>query len=165
MKKSHIFAALLCLGISGSALAQKSAKNAIGLRFGSNSGLGTEISYQRNLHANNRLELGFGWKDRHDVNAFKLTGIYQWVWNIDKGFKWYAGPGAAVGTWNYSKSHGGKRYSDNGTFVLLTGDVGIEYNFDFPLQIALDLRPEIYLNDSYRDGLHFDLGLAVRYRF
>ncbi len=165
MKKVQILTTIFSLFFIGVALGQKPGKNALGLRFGSNSGLGTEISYQRNLESNNRLELGLGWKNRHDVNAFKITGIYQWMWSIDKGFNWYAGPGAAIGTWNYSRKHGNNRYSDNGTFVLLTGDVGIEYNFDIPLQISLDLRPEIYLNDSYRDGLHFDLGLALRYRF
>ncbi|MHC5201670.1 hypothetical protein [Myroides sp. LJL119] len=163
--RKNFFAAILSLGAVFTAFAQSSDKNAIGLRFGGNSGLGTEISYQRKLQANNRLELGLGWKNKRDTDAFKLTGIYQWMWNLDHGFKWYAGPGAAIGTWNYSESVKGHRYSDNGTFVLLTGSVGLEYTFDIPLQIAVDVRPELYLNDSYRDGLHLDLGLALRYKF
>ncbi|MTG98876.1 MULTISPECIES: hypothetical protein [Myroides] len=164
MKKVLLSAAFV-LAISVTTFAQSTPKNAIGLRFGGNSGLGTEITYQRKLAKNNRLELDLGWRTRHDVDAFKVTGIYQWMWNIDQGFNWYAGAGAAVGTWNYSENIRGKRYSDNGTFGLVTGTIGVEYNFDFPLQISLDLRPEIYLNDSYRNGLYTDLGLAVRYRF
>jgi hypothetical protein len=33
----------------------------------------------------------------YDDNAIKLTGLYQWVWNIDGGFNWYAGVGGGVG--------------------------------------------------------------------
>ena len=163
MKKT--LTALIAIGLTSIAFAQSTPKNNIGLRFGSSSGIGTEVSYQRKLSKNNRLEVNLGWRERHDIDAVKLTGIYEWVWNIDKGFNWYAGPGAAIGTWDESRTYKGNRYSDNGTFVLLTGTVGVEYNFDFPIQIALDLRPEIYLNDSYRNGLYTDIGLAVRYRF
>lgn len=164
MKKLLLSAAFL-LGLSTCAFAQSTPKNNIGLRFGGNSGLGTEISYQRELSRNNRLEIDLGWRDHNNVDAFKVTGLYQWVWNIEGSFNWFAGAGAGVGTWNYSESYGGRRYSDNGTFGLLTGTVGVEYNFDIPLQIALDLRPEVYLNNSYRDGIRADLGIAIRYRF
>ncbi|MBB1138013.1 hypothetical protein [Myroides sp. WP-1] len=160
---------LLSLGLAGllttASFAQSGPKNALGLRFGGNSGLGTEISYQRNLSRNNRLELDLGFRNNNDYNATKITGIYEWVWNIEGNFDWYAGVGAAVGNYNYKYNHGGVRYKDNGTFGLVTGTVGIEYTFDFPLQIALDARPELYLNDSYRDGLYLDFGLAVRYKF
>ncbi|MBB1151071.1 MULTISPECIES: hypothetical protein [unclassified Myroides] len=162
---------LLTLGLAGllttASLAQSGPKNAIGLRFGGNAGLGTEISYQRNLSKNNRLELDLGFRNNDDYNATKITGIYQWVWNIEGNFDWYAGVGAAVGNYSY-KYYGrsGKRYKDNGTFGLITGTVGIEYTFDeIPLQLALDARPELYLNDSYRDGLYIDFGVAVRYKF
>lgn len=164
MKKS-LWTVAICFAALTSVNAQQKSKNAIGLRFGNSSGLGTEISYQRNFSDSNRLELDFGWKSRHDIDAIKLTGTYQWVWNIDKGFNWFAGPGLGVGTWNSSYRIDKKKYSDNGTFALITGSVGIEYNFDFPLQIALDVRPEIYLNDTYRDGLYTDVGIAVRYKF
>ena len=61
-------------------------------------GFGGEISYQRGLSKNNRLELDLGWRDGKDYNAFKLTGIYQWVWNIEGGFNWYACVGV-FSTW------------------------------------------------------------------
>ncbi|WP_158963693.1 hypothetical protein [Myroides fluvii] len=160
---------LLSLGLTvlltTTSLAQGGPKNALGLRFGGNSGLGTEISYQRDLSRNNRLELDLGFRNNNDYNATKITGIYEWVWNIEGNFDWYAGVGAAVGSYNYKYNYGGKRFKDNGTFGLVTGTVGIEYNFDFPLQISLDARPELYLNDSYRDGLYLDFGLALRYKF
>lgn len=165
MKKLLLSAGIL-FGIVVTGQAQTGGpKNALGLRFGGNHGLGTEISYQRNLKQNNRLELNLGWRNNKHVDALKVTGVYEWVWNIEGNFNWFAGAGAAIGTWNYRETHHGERYSDSGTYGLLTGNIGIEYTFDIPLQISLDLRPELYLNDSYRDGLYADLGLAIRYKF
>lgn len=159
---------LLSIGLAGlvtTASFAQGPKNAIGLRFGGNSGLGTEISYQRDLTRNNRLELDLGFRNNDDYNAIKITGLYEWVWKIEGNFDWYAGVGAAVGNYNYKYNFAGHRYKDNGTFALVTGTVGIEYTFDIPLQIALDARPEFYLNDKYRDGMYIDFGLAVRYKF
>jgi hypothetical protein len=140
---------------------QEISPNALGLRLGDNDGFGGEISYQRGLSSNNRLELDLGWRNSNHVDAFKLSGIYQWVWNIENGFNWYAGPGAGIGSWNHD--HNGVK--DSGTFVFIGGQIGIEYNFNVPLQLSLDYRPEIYLNDGYRDGLGSDIALSIRYRF
>lgn len=165
MRKLLLSVGLVTL-VATASFAQKAPKNAIGLRFGGNSGLGTEISYQRDLTRNNRLELNLGFRDNDNYNATKVTGLYEWVWNIEGNFDWYVGAGAAVGNYSYKyNDRFGSRYKDNGTFGLLTGTVGIEYTFDIPLQIALDARPELYLNNSYRDGLYIDFGVAVRYRF
>ena len=156
--------ASLIIGLSFSAQAQKSSKNALGVRLGDNDGFGGEISYQRALSDNNRIEADLGWRNSKDVDAFKLTGIYQWVWNLDGGLNWYAGLGGGLGSWNYDDNHG---INDNGTFGFVAGDLGIEYNFDFPLQVSLDIRPEIYLNSSsyVDDNFGTDVALGVRYRF
>jgi hypothetical protein len=47
------------------------------------------------------------------TNAIKLTGLYQWVWNIDGGFNWYAGVGGGVGSYSYDNNN---TYND--TFVF-----------------------------------------------
>ena len=73
--------------------AQSISDNAIGLRLGDSDGLGAEISYQRALGDNNRLELDLGWRTGNNFDGFKLVGLYQWVWHIDGGFNWYAGAG------------------------------------------------------------------------
>ena len=76
---------------------------------------------------------------------------------------WYAGVGGGVGSWSFDNNSN----SDNGTFGLVAGDLGIEYDFDMPLQISLDFRPEIYFNsDTFRDN-NFgpDVALGLRYRF
>lgn len=166
MKKNILFAIML-IGLAFSAQSQKISKNALGLRIGDNDGFGGEISYQRGLSSNNRLELDLGWRNSKDVNATKLVALYQWIWNIDRGFNWYAGIGGGIGSWSYDI--GGS--SDSGTILLAAGDVGIEYNFaEAPIQLSLDLRPEFYLNNSnsnrFREN-NFgpDIALGIRYRF
>jgi hypothetical protein len=98
--KKIIVTALLLIGLGFTSQAQKISKNAIGLRLGNNNGFGAEISYQRSLSENNRMEADFGWRNNNDVSAFKLTGIYQWIWEIDNDFNWYAGAGAGLGSWS-----------------------------------------------------------------
>ncbi|OBX26536.1 hypothetical protein LX77_00890 [Gelidibacter algens] len=151
--------------------AQDIADNAIGLRIGGNSdGSGAEVSYQRALGDSNRLELDLGFinsnKKNDEYDGFKLAGIYQWVWNIDGGFNWYAGPGAGIASKNYNK-YRGLDIDETQTFVFIGGDVGIEYNFDFPLLLSLDFRPEFGLgNDEFNNNeLDFALALGVRYQF
>lgn len=155
----------MLLGLAFSAQAQDISKNALGLRLGDNDGFGGEISYQRGLGDNNRLELDLGWRNSKHVDAFKLAGLYQWVWNIDGGFNWYAGVGGGVGSWSYDGP--GNPDNDSGVILFAAGDLGIEYNFDIPLQLSLDIRPEIYFNsDDYReDNFGPDIALSIRYRW
>ena len=165
--KKLILSAFMLLGLAFSAQAQYISKNALGLRLGDNDGFGGEISYQRGMGSNNRLEFDLGWRNSKDVDAFKLVGLYQWVWNIEGGFNWYAGVGAGIGSWSYDKNG----FSDSGTFVLAAGDIGIEYNFqEAPIQLSLDFRPEFYLNNSgdnqfREDDFGPDIALGIRYRF
>lgn len=161
--KKLLLLILVVFGFSLSSQAQSISKNALGLRLGDSDGFGTEISYQRGLSENNRLELDLGWVNRSHYDAFRLVGLYQWVWNIDGGFNWYAGLGAGLGARDFD-SHPNYRHDGNGFFGLLAGDVGIEYNFDFPLLISLDFRPEIGFDD-YTDDLGFDIALGIRYQF
>lgn len=153
--------------------AQNISKNAIGLRLGDNSGFGAEVSYQRGLSERNRLEFDLGWRDGKHYDGFKLAGLYQWVWNIDGGFNWYAGAGGGLGSYRFNDfpnngnnfPNNGKHYTD--TFVFAAGDIGLEYNFDFPLLLSLDFRPEIGFGDKQYDNndLDFDIALGVRYQF
>lgn len=164
MKQILLFVFLLII-LAIDTQAQDISKNALGLRLGDNDGFGGEISYQRGLGSNNRLEVDLGWRNSKDVDAFKIVGLYQWVWNIDGGFNWYAGVGGGVGSWSYNAN--GEKAS--GSFILGAGDIGIEYNFsEIPLQLSLDLRPEIYFgNDyqNYKDRFGPDIALGIRYKF
>jgi opacity protein-like surface antigen len=165
--KKIILSAFMLIVLAFSTHAQDISKNALGLRLGDNDGFGGEVTYQRGLSKNNRLELDLGWRNSNNYDAFKLVGLYQWVWEIDRGFNWYAGVGGGIGSWSYDKGI----TSDSGTFLLAAGDIGIEYNFqEAPIQLSLDFRPEFYLNNSgnnkFRDdNFGPDIALGVRYRF
>lgn len=140
--------------------AQEISENAIGLRIGDGDGFGTEISYQRALGGINRLEVDLGIRSGDNYDGFRLTGIYQWVWNIDGGFNWYAGVGGGVANYDYDD-----RFDlDSETFIYAAGQVGIEYNFDIPLLISLDTRPTIGFGD-FNNDFDFDIALGVRYQF
>ena len=121
--------------------------NALGVRLG----YGGEVSYQHSLGSYNRLEVDAGWNSKY----LGLAGVYQWVWDLSAlgdGFKWYAGVGAVLGI-----------YEDD--FALgAAGNIGIEYNFNIPLQISLDYRPTFYLIPG-TDFCSTGVGLGIRYRF
>jgi len=169
--KKIILSVVMLVALAFTAQAQEISKNAIGLRFGGSGGFGTEISYQRGLSGNNRLELDLGWRNRNnyknndfDDSAIKLTGLYQWVWNIDGGFNWYAGVGGGVGS--YNRDFNDDDRNDNDVFAFAAGNVGIEYNFNIPLLLSLDFRPEFGGNGGYyRNNYGGDVAVALRYQF
>ena len=159
--KNLFITTLAILGFATFSYAQNISPNAIGLRLGDSDGFGAEVSYQRALGDNNRLEADLGWRTGNNYDGFKLAGLYQWVWNIDGGFNWYAGVGGGLGSYSYDLPNVN---DDSETFVFAAGDVGIEYDFDIPLLLSLDFRPEFGFGD-YRDDLDFDIALGVRYQF
>lgn len=164
--KKYIFLILIIAAFGSEVSAQEISKNAIGLRLGDNDGFGPEVNYQRGIGNNNRLEFGLAWHNYRHHDGFKLTGIYQWVWNIDGGFNWYAGPGAGLGFVNYDRYYYDDDYDDRRDtdfYGFVTGTVGIEYSFDFPLLLSIDARPQFNL--GYNDDLGIDVGLSARYQF
>lgn len=165
--KKVILSAFMLIGLAFSSQAQEISKNALGIRVGDNDGFGGEISYQRGLGDNNRLELDLGWRDSNNVDALKLTGLYQWVWNIEGGFNWYAGVGGGLTSWSYDYNTPNGKVDDSGLGVFAAGDIGIEYVFDFPLMISLDFRPEMHFgSDDWRDdSFGPDIALGIRYRW
>ena len=169
--KKILLSAVMLIGLTLSVNSQEIRKNAIGLRIGDNDGVGAEISYQRALGKNNRLELDLGLRDSKYYDAMKITALYQWVWNISGGFNWYAGAGGGLGTYKFKDDYDfpgndNDNYDDSGTFLFVAGDIGIEYVFDFPLQLSLDLRPELYFGDEVRENSFGpDIALGVRFTF
>jgi hypothetical protein len=173
--KKIIVTAILLIGLGFSATAQEISKNAIGLRLGNNDGFGGEVSYQRRLSKNNRLELDLGMRNQtyrnsgynYESRAVKLEALYQWIWQIDGGFNWYAGAGGGIGSYSNNVVN---NYPTSGTFLLVAGEIGIEYLFDFPLQLSLDFRPEVGFGDYKYSNQNLntfgpDLALGIRYRF
>ncbi len=164
MKKLFLLS-LTLIGLSFSVNAQEISENAIGLRLGDSDAFGAEVSYQRALGDNNRLELDLGWRDGNNYNGFKIAGLYQWVFPLDGAFNWYVGAGGGIGS--YSINLPPPLDDDTDTFFFAAGDIGIEYSFEIPLLLSLDFRPEIGFGDDIYDNndLDFDIALGVRYQF
>jgi len=103
-----------------------------------------------------RLETNLGWAQCDEWAYLNLSAVFHFKWNITKGLNWYVGPGVNLG-WYFGDYH----------FGLGAGaQIGIEYNFPFPLQFSLDIFPRyniIGAKDAL--GLGGSGGLSVRYRF
>ena len=152
MRKIILIAALV-LGIATTAAAQPKA---IGLR-GAN---GVELSYQQYLRGGaNFLEFDLGLVT---FNALNFAADYDWYLYQDGGFGLYGGIGAAAG-FSFEKEHGG-------IHLAFAPQFGIEYQFNIPLQLSLDIRPQIGWS-SYEAGKggHFYSfwypALGIRYCF
>ncbi|WP_224482832.1 porin family protein [Robertkochia aurantiaca] len=164
--KRFILFGLLLVGATMGLKAQDISKHALGLRLGDSDGFGAEISYQLGLNPANRLEFDLGWRDSNDYDAFKLTGLYQWVFPLDGNFNWYVGAGGGLGSYDYDDDRFDPAFDfdDSGSFFFAAGDIGIEYNFNIPLLLSLDFRPELGFGD-FNDDLDFDIALGIRYQF
>jgi opacity protein-like surface antigen len=155
---------MLVLIISASSFSQDISNYAIGVRFGDNDGFGAEVTYQHRLGYHERLEVDFGYRDYRNFDAFKLTGVHQWVWNIVGGFNWYVGVGAGIGSWSYHNGHAGD--DEDGLFANVVGNLGLEYSFyNAPLLVSLDFRPEQSITGNYGEDTDLDLAVSFRYQF
>ncbi|MBO4586594.1 MAG: hypothetical protein J5677_02100 [Bacteroidales bacterium] len=110
-------------------------------------GWGGEISAMWGL-GGNRLETDMGWNAKY----LGLAAVYQWTWDLGSDFNWYAGVGGRLAIW------------DNSFALGVAGQIGLEYNFDIPLQLTLDWRPSFWVmpNTTFGPG---DICLGIRYRF
>lgn len=110
-----------------------SSPRAVGLRLG----YGASVTYQHGLADGNMIGIDL---DLPGFVGIGLTATYDWInpcgakipWNNKGEFNWYAGAGLS----------GGFIFANYGFFGL-TGRVGVEYNFWFPLQLAAEYRPTL----------------------
>ncbi len=160
MKIAKVFILFLFLAAT-SLSAQEISEHALGLRLGDSDGFGAEISYQKSIGRYNRVEFDLGWRDSRNYDAFKLAGVYQWIRPLDGNFNWYYGVGGGLGSVDFAST------AEGGLFIFGAGDIGVEYNFDIPLLLSLDFRPEIGLvgYDDFSDNFDFDIALGIRYQF
>ena len=149
----------------------------LGGRFYGGLNSGAEVSLLYDMSQTNRIEadlgVGYGvvtahyhdallgdYTADHVVYLATASGSYQWMFNIIKGFGWFVGPAAQFGIGTHPNN-------DLYARLGIGAQGGVEYKFDFPLQVSLDVRPMIdlfHLADPH--GL-FHLGVAagVRDRF
>jgi hypothetical protein len=147
MKKIILIAAM-ALGFVVTAVAQPKA---VGLRLG----YGAEVTYQHNLGSSNFLEANLG---LNDFSTLNLAATYNWMiakpqWTDRGEWGFYAGPGIALGA--------GKDIFNVG----IAGQVGLEYTFWFPLQLSIDVRPQLGLVGDNFGLWGWYPQLGVRYRF
>ena len=149
-----IFALALC-----AAYAQP---RSAGIRLGTT---GLDATYQHTIKHDQFIEGNIGLDFGYSGQAgFKATAIYNFIWArpawTEQG-SWalYAGAGASIGGVNdlcvYKVGKERIGYTDGGFMLALAAQVGLEYNFDFPLQIAVDVRP--YVGLHVNDGRHHDV--------
>ncbi len=146
MKKILVIAALML----GFAVAASAQQRAIGLR----GGYGVELSYQHTVGAGFvEADLGLG-----TFNSLNVAASYNMTLaEFGEGFHAYWGPSASVGMG-----------IDPGWFGIgVGGNIGIEYIFPFPLQISVDIRPQVGLQFGMEKLAHYwgYPTLGIRYAF
>ncbi len=145
--KKIIIAAVLALGLAAAASAQPKA---LGARFG----YGTQLSYQHYAGGANFIEGDLGLES--GFRYFNISATYNFMiaqpdWTSQGEWGFYAGPGLALGA--------GKDVFHFG----LAGRVGLEYTFNFPLQISIDICPQFsFTNFGFWGAAPY---LGIRYRF
>lgn len=150
------------------ARAQNISKDALGLRLANSEGFGAEISYQHAFTEHNRLELNLGLSNGKKYDGLKLSALEEWVWKAIGNLNWYLGAGGGIASYNYDYNDlSGSNINDNYTFLFLAAIGGLEYNFNAPFVLSLDIRPELGLSDSNfrNDNFEFDIGIGLRYQF
>lgn len=180
----RIYVAVAAVLVAWSAGAQ-TAPRAIGLRGGPN----LELSYQHDVGPISFIELDLGIDYIHAI-GYRATCSYDFIYaspDWTRGdWNFYAGPGLSIGFVDdklpLETPAGMIETSDMGFMLGVALQMGIEYTFRFPLQLAIDLRPIIgfHVNDGMlygekRYGSKFDFyhngiwqtipSLSVRYRF
>ena len=126
--------------------------------------IGEALSYQHQLTEKSMLEAELGLS----LSSVGVEAVvtHDWLfpitsWQKRGTWNWYAGVGLGAGAYLFSN-----------TTIGVAGRIGIEYNFDFPMQLALDYRPLIGpawngVTVSFNgEGLiRSAVGLSLRYLF
>jgi len=160
--KNIFLIALALFNFTLAANAQEIADHAMGMRLGDSDGFGAEISYQKRIGDTERLEFGLGWRHSDKYNAIRAIGLLQWVKPLDQRFNWYTGVGGGIASYSLENVVPGE--DDSSTSFLVAGNIGIEYDFNIPLLISFDFRPEFGFGHINND-LDFDIALGLRYQF
>lgn len=157
--KKLFFIFILALAVSVSATAQPRT-------IGANIGYGIDLSYQHTLSQTNMIDLSVSFPGFSGIGA---QATYDWInpfntsipWNYKGEWNWYMGVGAGAGFYFFP-----------GWYVGAAGHVGVSYDFEFPLQLSFDWRPNFGVA-GFKDlgtgfngaGIYSGITLGVRYRF
>lgn len=167
-----------------------SVPRSMGFRIGVS---GFDATYQHSFKRNQFLQGDFGVDFGYNANGrpgVRATAVYNFIWArpawTNRGsWSLYAGPGLTLGYVNdnlhYRIGSEVIPYNDNGFMLALAVQVGLEYNFDFPLTLAAEVRPAFGMHangevtiagQNYSKVGFYDNGMlgfvptvAVRYKF
>jgi hypothetical protein len=149
--KKLLFATLLFVTM-GTLVNAQDYKTGVGLRLGWDQGLtikhfiGSKPALEGILSARYR--------------GFDVTGLFEVhnrAFDVDR-LDWYFGGGAHVGFYGTNYGYG------SGTFVGLTGILGLEYNFaEVPINLSLDWKP--VFDFGYSHFIADGGALSIRYIF
>jgi len=108
---------------------------------------------------NNAGELiGYFWN-----RGFRITGLYEIHGNFNgaPGLRWYVGPGAHIGFYDYYD----RNYHIDGTYFGVDGVLGLDYKFNgAPINMSIDWQPSFEFGDYV--GFYGSWGgIAIRYTF
>lgn len=155
MKKMLVLGCFLCIA-AYSVHAQsmgRTYKTALGVKVWDGGG----ISFKTFVAPNNALEVvGYFYKD-----GTRLTGLYEIHGDVSgaPGLKWYIGPGAHLGFYNY------KGYQGDKVVAGIDGVLGLDYKVNrAPINFSIDWQPSF----EFADGRGFVGswgGLGIRYTF
>ena len=117
------------------------------------------ITLKHFFNGNNAGEfIGYFWN-----RGVRFTGLYEIHGNISDvdGLKWYVGPGAHIGFYDY--------YNNNnhidGTFFGIDGVLGLDFKFNgAPINISIDWQPSFEFGDYVGFTGNWG-GLGIRYTF
>ena len=151
--------ALIILCLAG-LLGASAQPRAIGIRSGIT---GLDVSYLHDTgkksFVQTELSVDFGYAGSA-APGFKATALYNFVvarpaWTDKGSWAIYTGPGLSLGyvqdRVNYREGNFRYHPLDYGFMLSIAVQAGLEYAFDFPLQLAADLRP--YFGMHVNDGV------------
>ena len=158
MKKILIILSL----IAGCAVTAAAKPRSALFRLGST---GFEAAYQHSINKSHFIEgdfgVDFGASAGKKAGA-RIAATYNIIWArpawTDEG-SWaiYSGPGLSLGYVSDRVIYGDtdKRliFFDYGAMIAIAAQAGLEYTFDFPLQLSVDIRPYF--------GMHTNKGVRI----
>ena len=150
---------LILAAVLGFAVAASAQPKALGVRIG----WGVDITYQNYLNSADFLEFDLGLDDGYNSSNFHVDGVYNFMIaqpDCTRG-KWgfYGGPGVSLAVWDNDDK-------DNVVYAGIVGNLGLEYTFNIPLQLFIDVRPRLMFGDGgVRSKGIFNFGLGICYSF
>ncbi|MCS6917446.1 MAG: hypothetical protein RMK52_05295 [Chitinophagales bacterium] len=132
---------------------------ALGLRLTAGSYSGTLISYQHGFDLETRFQLDVGWGFTSGRDRLLFSGIFQKAYPIVERWGWFGGGGAVIGF----VSNNSATNNSNTLYLGPSAMAGLEYRFDVPLRLTLDIQPVLNLIPELK--LEFGIGFGARYAF